>query len=97
LVFFGLKINYLATLVEIAPRKKARKLLFLLMIVLRVARFFLAQCTKIGENIPNRTKLSNGPNTDLPNDSSIFQMATDYINLLHSKAVQNLPKLGFLV
>jgi hypothetical protein len=51
--------------------------------------FFLTQFTKIGENIPNCNLQLNGRN--------IFQIGVEYTNLLHSTALQNLPKLGFFV
>jgi hypothetical protein len=61
----------------------------------RVARFFLAQNTKTGENIPNSQ--NNCPisikNAKLPPK---IQLAIKYANLFHFKALQNLPKLGFL-
>jgi hypothetical protein len=34
---------------------------------------------------------------NIPNIRKIFQMALKYINIFPSKALQNLPKLGFLV
>jgi hypothetical protein len=34
---------------------------------------------------------------NVPNGRSIIQMAKEYTNLFHSKALQNLPKLEFLV
>jgi hypothetical protein len=34
---------------------------------------------------------------NLPNGRKIFQMVIKYNNILHSKALQNLPKCGFLV
>jgi hypothetical protein len=33
----------------------------------------------------------------IPKPEKIFQMAAKYINIFHSAALQNLPKLGFLV
>jgi hypothetical protein len=33
----------------------------------------------------------------MPNGHKIFQMIIKYNNIFHSKALQNLPKLGFLV
>jgi hypothetical protein len=41
------------------------------------------KCTKWSKSIPNVRK--------------IFQMAIKYINIFQFKALQNLPKLGFLV
>jgi hypothetical protein len=35
--------------------------------------------------------------TTLPNDRKIFQMTIQYTSIFHSKALQNLPKLGILV
>jgi hypothetical protein len=32
----------------------------------------------------------------IPNGRKIFQMIIKYHNIFHSKALQNLPKLGFL-
>jgi hypothetical protein len=34
---------------------------------------------------------------NVPNGQNIFQMAKEYTNLFHSKALQNLPKLEFWV
>jgi hypothetical protein len=62
----------------------------------RVARFFLTQYTKTGKTDQIAAKLPNG--------NKMFQMAVVYYkrpknitNLLHSEALQNLPKLVFLV
>jgi hypothetical protein len=33
---------------------------------------------------------------NIPNGSKIDQMAITYTNIFHCKALQNLPKLGFL-
>jgi hypothetical protein len=33
----------------------------------------------------------------IPNEREIFQMVIKYTKIFHSKALQNLPKLGFLV
>jgi hypothetical protein len=61
---------------------------FYLMVSTRVA-FLLVRntktekCTKSTQNVPNGHKLS--------------QMAIKYVNIFHSEALQNLPKLGFLV
>jgi hypothetical protein len=35
--------------------------------------------------------------TYIPNDEKILQMTIKYTSIFHSKALQNLPKLGFLV
>jgi hypothetical protein len=37
------------------------------------------------------------PDFSLPYGRNIIQMAIEYTNPLHSKAIQSLPKLGFLV
>jgi hypothetical protein len=63
-----------------------------------VARFFLVQTYQNGE------KYTKWRQT-IPNDHKIYQMAVNYskrslnryTNIFHSKALQNLPKLGFLV
>jgi hypothetical protein len=34
---------------------------------------------------------------NVPNGRHIFQMVKDYTNLFYSKALQNLPNLGFLI
>jgi hypothetical protein len=49
-----------------------------------------------GHNIPNRWKIYKIA-TKLQTRHKIHQLATEYPNLFHSKALQNLPKLGFLV
>jgi hypothetical protein len=48
-----------------------------------VARFFLTQNTKTGENLTNGQKM--------------YKMAIEYSKLFHSKALKNLPKSGFFV
>jgi hypothetical protein len=55
----------------------------------RVARFF-------GPNIPKQEKNTIWQQT-IPNGHKIYQMVTKYTNIFLSKALQNLPKLGFLV
>jgi hypothetical protein len=62
----------------------------------RVARFFFTQYTKTEKKIPNYhnfTKMSK----NIPNDRKIFRMTIKYTSIFHSKALQNLPKLEFLV
>jgi hypothetical protein len=63
----------------------------------RVARFFLLQTYRIGENIPKDHKLCISVGHTLPNGLKIFKMVIKYNNIFHSKALQILPKLGFLV
>jgi hypothetical protein len=66
--------------------------------VFRVARFFLVQKYQNGKNIPNdRKPYKTTINYSILNDSKLFQMAIKYTNIFHSKALHNLPKLGFLV
>jgi hypothetical protein len=60
----------------------------------RVARFFLAHDTKTGKMYQMTTNYTNG--------HKLCQMDVNipvikYINIFRSKALQNLPKLGFLV
>jgi hypothetical protein len=62
----------------------------------RVARFFLTQYTKTGKNIPKYHNITKWP-LSIKDGLKIFSMTTIYIGILHSKALQNLPKLGFLV
>jgi hypothetical protein len=62
----------------------------------RVARFFLTQCTKSGENIPNNQKIAKSP-LKMQNCHKKFQLAIKHISLFHSKALQNMTKLVFLV
>jgi hypothetical protein len=51
----------------------------------RVARLFLVQHTKTGENIPNNQKIC------IPNCLKYTQMAIQYSNIFHLKTLQNLP------
>jgi hypothetical protein len=67
-----------------------------LIIPTRVARFFSTQYTKTWENISNCHKITKWP-YNVPNGLNIFKMAKECTKLFHSKALQNLPKLGFLV
>jgi hypothetical protein len=59
----------------------------------RVARFFLVQDWK---NVPNEQKMYQMV-INFPNGRKTFQKAIKYINIFQSQALQNLPKLGFLV
>jgi hypothetical protein len=56
----------------------------------------LTQYAKAGENMPNCHQNTKRP-WNVPNGRNIFQMDIEYTNLFHSKVLQNLPKLGFLV
>jgi hypothetical protein len=56
----------------------------------RVARFFLVQIYKTWKNIPNDHKLYQ-------KGHKLYQMTTNYTKNFPSKALQNLPELGFLV
>jgi hypothetical protein len=59
--------------------------------MIRVARFFLTHNTKTGQNYTYQmsTKLLNG--------HKLYQMAVTYSKSLHSKALQNIPNLGFFI
>jgi hypothetical protein len=48
------------------------------------------KCTKLTQNVPNGHKISQM-------SVKTFQMAIKYISISQSRALQNLPKLGFLV
>jgi hypothetical protein len=65
----------------------------------RIARFFLRQCTKAGKNV--HTKFPQNYQMTVKwsqqNGSNIFQMGITSTNIFHSKALQPLPSLGFLV
>jgi hypothetical protein len=50
-------------------------------------------CLKNGHSIPKWGKIT----TALSNGHKIFQMTIKYTNIFHSKALLNLPQLGFLV
>jgi hypothetical protein len=61
----------------------------------RVARFFLTQNTKSGENVPQMYhKVTKWP-WNISNGCNMFQMGIKYTNIFHSKGLQNLPNLGF--
>jgi hypothetical protein len=57
----------------------------------RVARFFLVHDTKPGKMHQMNTYVM------YQNLHKIFQIAIKYINIFLSKALQNLPKLEFMV
>jgi hypothetical protein len=57
---------------------------------IRVARFFLVQTYQNGKNIPNDHKLYQ-------NVHKIYQIVLKHTNVFHSKALQNIPKFGYLV
>jgi hypothetical protein len=61
-----------------------------------VARFFLVQNTKTGKIYQMTTKYIKWP-LNISNGRKIDQMVIKYINIFHSKTLQTLPKLGFLV
>jgi hypothetical protein len=56
----------------------------------------LVQTYQNVKNIPNDHKLYQKAKI-IPNGCKIFQMVIKYNNSFHSKALQILPKLGFLV
>jgi hypothetical protein len=62
----------------------------------RDARFFLVHDTKTGNIAPNEHKMYQMV-IKITNVCKIFQMAIKYSNIFQSKALQNLPKLIFLV
>jgi hypothetical protein len=65
-----------------------------------VARFFLVQCTKNGGGGGIHRMTTNYVIEllqNIPNGRKIFYTARKYTNLFLSKAVQNIPKLEFLV
>jgi hypothetical protein len=49
------------------------------------------------KNVPNQHKMYQMVIKYFPNVLKVCQMAIKYINIFQSKALQNLPKLGFLV
>jgi hypothetical protein len=62
----------------------------------RVARFFLTQYTKTEKIYQITTTLQPGQKI-YQMAVNLFQMALKYINIVLSRALKNLPKLGFLV
>jgi hypothetical protein len=68
----------------------------ILMFVIRVARYFVTQYTRTLENIQKDHFVTKTP-CNIPNGHYIFQTAIKYTNIFHFKALQNLPKFGFLV
>jgi hypothetical protein len=62
----------------------------------RVTRFFFVQIYQNGKNIPIDHKLYQTA-INYTKWPKIFQMVIKYKNIFHSKALQILPKLGFLV
>jgi hypothetical protein len=63
---------------------------------IRVARFFLTQYTKTVKKRQTYQNITKWP-WNIPDDNKIFQMTVKYTNMFLCKALQNLPKLGFLV
>jgi hypothetical protein len=53
------------------------------------------KCSKSTQNVPNQHKMYQIV-LKYPNVGKIFQMAIQFVNQLKSRAIQNLPKLGFL-
>jgi hypothetical protein len=49
----------------------------------------------MAKNVPNGQKCTKWPKMYQMTVIDIFQIAREYTNLFHSKALQNLPKLGF--
>jgi hypothetical protein len=73
------------------------KLMFVIAADFRVARFFLVQTYQSGIICQRSTLKTNGHKLGIPNGRKIFQMVKIYNNICHSRALQNLPKLRFLV
>jgi hypothetical protein len=63
----------------------------------RVARFFLVQIYKTWKNIPNDHKLYQKGHELYQMTTNYTKKAINYTNIFPSKALQNLPELGFLV
>jgi hypothetical protein len=63
---------------------------------IRIARFFLVQHKKTGEMTKMTIKYTKRPQ-NIPNGRKKDLMAIKYINNVHYKTLENLPKLGFLV
>jgi hypothetical protein len=57
---------------------------------------FLVHDTQTGKNVPNHHQMYQMV-IKSPNVCKIFQMAIKYVNIFPSKALKNLPKVGFLV
>jgi hypothetical protein len=63
---------------------------------IRVARFFLVPTTY--EKLGKYTKLPKIHQLDItmPHDRKVLHIAANYTNILHSKALQNIPNLELL-
>jgi hypothetical protein len=59
-------------------------------------QIFLDTIFQNGEKLPNAHNITNSTSS-IPNGLKTFQRTIKYTNIFHSKALQNLPKLGFLV
>jgi hypothetical protein len=62
----------------------------------RGCQMFLGTWYQNRKNVPNEYKMYQMV-LNIPNFHRIFQTATKYLNFFLSKALQNLPKSGFLV
>jgi hypothetical protein len=69
--------------------------IFSTVIRFRVARFFMVHDNKTGKNVPNEHKCTKW-SLNIPNVQNYSEWPKKYINIFHSKALQNLPKLVFL-
>jgi hypothetical protein len=59
-------------------------------------QIFLAKHTKTGKLYQRTTNYTIRPYI-IPNIRNLYQMAVKFTNIIHSKALQNIPKLGCLV
>jgi hypothetical protein len=80
--------------VSLGPERRQK--IVALLFWIRVARFSLVQTYQNGKNIPNDHKLYQTA-IHYSICHKIFQMIIKCNNIFHSKALQNLPKLGLLV
>jgi hypothetical protein len=60
----------------------------------RVARFFLIQYTKMGENIPNYKNFTEW-SQNIPNAQKIFQMTRKYTNISNLRTSNIYPNWDF--
>jgi hypothetical protein len=60
-------------------------------------QIFLIQYTKTGEIYQIATKLQDGHKMYQMAVIHIVQMVIEYTKIFHSKSLQNLPEMGFLV
>jgi cytochrome b561 len=68
----------------------------LVVLDLRVARFFLTQYTQTVKKIPKYHNITKWTQS-IPNGRKMLQMTIEFTNIFYSKTHQNLPKFGFWV